>query len=97
MNSETKYIEVIKRSTWTRGCKSDLPTRVVMWRPDDLKARGSLQRENQYVTHYEVKYPNGVLAFTSGHYDMRRGVAEVDFANRCVVIGVHEEVGFLVR
>ena len=98
MNSETKYIKVVRTSNWTKGGHGDLPTRVVMWQPDDFKAKDGIARENQYSTHYEVKNEQGCLHFTSGHYDMSRSGAEADFARRCALIEVGEAtLGNLVR
>lgn len=97
MDSNTAYINIIKTSSWTKGGHGDLPTRVVMWQPDDAKAKDGITRENQYATHFEVRNEQGGLHFTSGHYDMTRGQAETDFARRCALIETHEEMGFMVR
>lgn len=90
MNSKTSYIKVIRESEWKqeRGC---LPSRVIMWKPDDEKARQTVDSERRYATHIEVGSV-GITAFSFiwGHYDMSYGQASADFGDRCRQLGVSE-------
>ena len=106
MNHNTSYIKVIRVSDWTTPLTGELPARVVMWKPDDEKARHTIFSEMQYATHIEVRWEvslevdDGVVefGFLWGHYDMPCGKALWDFGDRCRLLGVKEQklVGSLV-
>lgn len=82
MNSQTTYIKVLKTSPWVQYHPEDLPARIVMWQPDDTKARQTMQTEAQYATHLETQTEDGTLSFNWGHYDMTREAALADFFRR---------------
>lgn len=71
MNS--KMVQVVKRSKWTKGGKGSLPARVVLWHR---------KSDDSYITHMEVKNENGTLSFIWGHYDMTKAQAIKDFNKR---------------
>jgi hypothetical protein len=91
MNSQSKYIKVLRKSNWTENA-GELPARVIMWKPDDEKAHQSLDTENRYATHIEVKDEQGKLILVWGHYDMTYGTASASFGNRCRQLGVGEDM-----
>jgi hypothetical protein len=81
MNSNTSYIKVVRTSPWI-DAPGYLPSRIVMWKPDDETARQNPIRHGLFTTHVECRQPDGSLSFCWGHYDMSEAEASEDFETR---------------